>query len=177
MINALNTPVEKASQELGEAEQAAAAVPARIQLGDLAPDMVRLEAEIKQITHAIRMAAYNAETTLARTLNGHYARAGDEAYALICEALTTPGDIIPGHGQLLVRLNPSPRRDAPKPSPRSATSSPRARPATPAPIWPCATKSNRTPALHDLSPYVGSPGSTASSAWTPSTWPEPLLVG
>jgi transposase-like protein len=112
MINALNTPVEKASQELGEAEQAAAAVPARIQLGDLAPDMVRLEAEIKQITHAIRMAAYNAETTLARTLNGHYARAGDEAYALIREALTTPGDIIPGHGQLLVRLDPltAPRR-------------------------------------------------------------------
>jgi len=112
MINALNTPVEKASQELGEAGQAAAAVPARIRLGDLAPDMVRLEAEIKQITHAIRMAAYNAETTLARTLNGHYARAGDEAYALIREALTTPGDIIPGHSQLLVRLDPltAPRR-------------------------------------------------------------------
>ena len=43
--------------------------------------MVRLEAEVKQITHAIRMAAYNAETTLARGLDGHYARAGDEAYA------------------------------------------------------------------------------------------------
>ena len=30
--------------------------------------MVRLDAETKQITHAIRMAAYNAETTLARNL-------------------------------------------------------------------------------------------------------------
>ncbi|HEV3294974.1 MAG TPA: hypothetical protein VG123_38840, partial [Streptosporangiaceae bacterium] len=53
-------------------------------------DMVRLDAEVKQITHAIRMAACNAETTLARALNGRYARASDEAYALIREALTTP---------------------------------------------------------------------------------------
>ena len=74
--------------------------------------MVRLDAEIKQITHAIRMAAYNAETALARALAGHYARAGDEAYALIREALTTSGDIIPGPGALHVRLDPltAPRR-------------------------------------------------------------------
>ncbi len=66
----------------------------------------------KQITHAIRMAAYNAETTLARALHGPCARAGDEAYALIREALTTSGDICPGNGQLLIRLDPltAPRR-------------------------------------------------------------------
>jgi hypothetical protein len=33
------------------------------------------------------MAACNTETILARALNGQYARAGDEAYALIREAL------------------------------------------------------------------------------------------
>ena len=81
-------------------------------LGTLAPDMVRLDAETKQITYAIRMAAYNAETTLARALDGHYARADDEACALIREALTATGDIHPGHGQLLIRLDPlsAPRR-------------------------------------------------------------------
>jgi transposase-like protein len=112
VINALAAPVEDAWRELDEAGQAAAAVPARIPLGTLAPDMVRLDAETKQITHAIRMAAYNAETTLARALNGHYARAGDEAYALIREALTVSGDICPGPGQLLIRLDPltAPRR-------------------------------------------------------------------
>jgi len=112
MINALNAPVEAAWRELGEAGQAAAAVPARTRLGDLAPDMMRLEAEVKQITHAIRMAAYNAETALARALHGRYARAGDEAYALIREALTASGDIIPTTGELLVRLDPltAPRR-------------------------------------------------------------------
>jgi transposase len=112
MINALDAPAEAAHRELEAARDAAAAVPARIRLGEIAPDMVRLEAEVKQITHAIRMAAYNAETTLARALDGHYARAGDEAYALIREALTTSGDICPGNGQLLIRLDPltAPRR-------------------------------------------------------------------
>jgi hypothetical protein len=112
MINALNAPVEAASRELEEAGHAAAAVPARIRLRQTAPDMVRLEAEVKQITHAIRMAAYNAETALARTLDGHYARAGDEAYAVVREALAASGDIIPSDGELRVRLDPltAPRR-------------------------------------------------------------------
>ena len=112
VINALAAPVEAAYQELEHAEDAASATPARIPLGDLAPDMVRLDAETKQITHAIRMAAYNAETTLTHALDGHYARAGDEAYALIREALATSGDICPSPGQLLIRLDPltAPRR-------------------------------------------------------------------
>jgi len=112
MINALDAPAEAAWQELHAAQDAAAAAPARIRLGEITPDMVRLEAEVKQITHAIRIAAYNAETTLARGLDGHYARTDDEAYALIREALTTSGDICPGNGQLLIRLDPltAPRR-------------------------------------------------------------------
>ena len=112
VINALAAPVEAAWRDFDEAGQAAAAVPARVPLGELAPDMVRLDAETKQITHAIRMAAYNAETLLARALDGHYARAGDEAYALIREALAVSGDICPGNGQLLIRLDPltAPRR-------------------------------------------------------------------
>jgi hypothetical protein len=112
VINALAAPVEAAWRELDEADQAAAAVPARVPLGALSPDMVRLDAEVKQITHAIRMAAYNAETALARALDGHYARAADEAYALVREALTASGDIRPGPGELLIQLDPltAPRR-------------------------------------------------------------------
>jgi Helix-turn-helix domain len=112
MINALDAPVQAAYRELDEAGTAAAATPARVPLGTLAPDMMRLEAEVKQITHAIRMTAYNTETTLARALDGRYARAGDEAYALIREALTASGDIHPGDSELLIRLDPltAPRR-------------------------------------------------------------------
>jgi hypothetical protein len=74
--------------------------------------MMRLEAEVKQITRAIRMAACNAETALARALDGRYARADDEAYALIRESLTAPDDIHPGESELLIRLDPltAPRR-------------------------------------------------------------------
>ena len=119
--------------------------------------MVRLEAEVKQITHAIRMAAYNAETTLARALDGHYARAGDEAYALIREALTASGDICPVTANCSSGSTRSPRPGGPRPSPPSATSSTKPRPATPAPISSCATRSNPTLALHELPLYVRSP--------------------
>jgi hypothetical protein len=112
VINALAAPVQAAWREVEEADTAAAGTPARIPLGTLAPDMVRLEAEVKQITHAIRMAAYNTETALARALHGHYARASDEAYALIREALTASGDVHLAPGELLIRLDPltAPRR-------------------------------------------------------------------
>ena len=159
VINALAAPVQAAWRELDEADQAAAAIPARTRgSGELAPNMVRLDAEVKQITHAIRMAAYNAETSLARALNGHYARAGDEAYAVIREALTTYGDIQPGDGDCSSGSTRSPHPGAPRPWPRSATSSPPPAPATPAPTSSSATRSNRTQALHKRSPYVGSPG-------------------
>ena len=111
-LNALNAPAEAALADLDAARAAAAATPARIRLGDLAPGAMILDTEVKLITHAIRMAAFNAEATLARALNGHYARAADEAYAVIREALAGSGDIQPADGQLRVRLDPltAPRR-------------------------------------------------------------------
>ena len=82
----LGTPVTAARQRLADAQAAAKAIPAKIPLSEHNPDMVRLDTETKLITHAIRMAAYNAETTLARALNGAYAHAGG-GVALIREAL------------------------------------------------------------------------------------------
>ena len=69
MINTLAAPVEAAWREL-DAPRPPRRPSRPVPLGTLAPDMVRLDAETKQITHAIRMAAYNAETTLARALDG-----------------------------------------------------------------------------------------------------------
>ena len=108
----LDAPVAAARRKLEEAQAAAKATPAKIPLSEHNPGMVRLDTETKLITHAIRMAACNAETILARALDGHYSRAGDEAYALIRETLTTSGDIIPAGGTLTIRLDPlsAPRR-------------------------------------------------------------------
>jgi transposase len=108
----LDAPVTAARQRLQDTKAAARAIPAKIPLSQHNPDLVRLDTETKLITHAIRMAAYNTETILARALNGTYARADDEAYALIREALTTSGDIIPADATLTIRLDPlsAPRR-------------------------------------------------------------------
>ena len=95
MLAKLDVPVATARRKLEDAQAAARAIPAKIPLSEHNPDMVRLDTETKLITHAIRMAAYNAETILARALDSGYARAGDDVYALIREALTTSGDIIP----------------------------------------------------------------------------------
>jgi hypothetical protein len=111
-LASLDAPVDAARRKLGTAQAAAKAIPAKIPLSQHNPGMVRLDAQTKLITHAIRMTAYNAETILARALNGTYARASDEAYALIREALTASGDIIPDGETLTIRLDPltAPRR-------------------------------------------------------------------
>ena len=108
----LDAPVDAARRDLQAAQAAARAVPAKIPLGEHNPDMVKLDTETKLITHAIRMAACNTETILARALNGRYARAGDEAYALIREALHASGDITIRGSALHIRLDPlsAPRR-------------------------------------------------------------------
>jgi Helix-turn-helix domain len=113
-LNALNHPLDAALAELAAARDQHTATPARVRLGDHAPDTVLLDTETKLITHAIRMAAYNSETTLARALHGHYARAQDEAHALIREALTATGDIQPHDRVLHIGLDPlsAPRRTA-----------------------------------------------------------------
>lgn len=108
----LDAPVNAARRDLQAAQAAANAAPAKIPLAEHNPDMVRLDTETKLITHAIRMAACNTETILARALNSCYARAGDEAYALIREALHTSGDITTRGNALHIRLDPlsAPRR-------------------------------------------------------------------
>ena len=121
--------------------------------GDSASSPARLDTETKLITHAIRMAACNTETILARAVNGRYARAGDEAYALIRESLHASGDITIDGSVLHIRLDPLSAPAAPAPWPPSANSSPPPQPATPEPSSSCTTKSTNTPALHELLRY------------------------
>ena len=61
---------------------------------------------------AVGIAANDRDPAITAAIGQWAADAGDEAYALIREALTTSGDIYPGAGQLLIRLDPltAPRR-------------------------------------------------------------------
>ena len=91
-------------------------IPARLPLGQVNPGQQVLDIQTKLITHAIRIAAFNTATTLARAIRVHtgYARANREAHTLIRQALTGSGDIDPHDGVLTVRLDPLPTRRATK---------------------------------------------------------------
>jgi transposase-like protein len=111
-LDELDTTLDQIRSQLAAARQAATGTPARVPLAEVAPDARLLDTETKLLTHACRIAAYNAESALARLLAPHYARANDEARSLIREALTCAGDLHIADGQLHITLNPlsAPRR-------------------------------------------------------------------
>lgn len=109
--NAITAPWHAAQDDLAAARTAHAAVPARIPLGDLAPGQQVLDTQTKLIHHAIRMAAFNTATAIARDIriNTGYHRARHEAHSLARQVLTHTGDIDPTTpGVLTVRLDPLP---------------------------------------------------------------------
>ena len=112
--NRITAPLRDAEQALHQAQQAHANTPTRLPLAQVNPGQQVLDIETKLITHAIRIAAFNTITTLARDLRLHtrYTRATDEAHTLIRHALTQSGDIIPHGDTLTLRLDPLPTRRA-----------------------------------------------------------------
>lgn len=101
-----------AQSELDARKVAAKKIPAKVPLALVRPDAVRIDVERKRIMDAIRMATYNAESSLARLLAPHYARAEDEARSLLHEAFRTSADLEVIGTTLHVRIEPlsAPRR-------------------------------------------------------------------
>jgi hypothetical protein len=110
----LTAGLRAAEADLDTAQGAHRAVPARLPLGQVNPGQQVLDIQTKLISHAIRIAAFNTATALARDIRVHtgYARANHEAHTLIRQALTGSGDIDPGDGVLTVRLDPLPTQRA-----------------------------------------------------------------
>ena len=102
----------EAGDQLTAAQRSSRATPTHLPLAQVRPGARLLETERKLLTHAIRMSAYNTESTLARLLRPHYARGQDEARALLREAFTLTGDLQIIGDTLHVRLDPAtaPRR-------------------------------------------------------------------
>ena len=143
---------------------AAKATPAKLPLGEIRPDAVRLAPERKRIHDAIRMATYNAESALPAS-----------------SPLTTPAPTTKPAACYEKRSAPQPTSkssatnftcastacrhpDGPVPSPRSATSSPPPTPPTPGPNSPSSTRPNPT----------NNPEETIAlcqEVWTPSVVP------
>jgi hypothetical protein len=57
MLNQINAPVLKAEKELAKATAEYKGMPGRLPLGEVNPGQQVLETEVKQLLHAIRMAA------------------------------------------------------------------------------------------------------------------------
>ena len=112
--DALTADLRSAEADLDHAQGAHRAVPTRLPLDQVNPGQQVLDTQTKLITHAIRIAAFNIDTALARAVRVHtsYARADDEAHNLTRQALTASGDIDPHDGFLTVRLDPLPTRRA-----------------------------------------------------------------
>ena len=70
-LDELDTTLDEVRDQLADARQAAADTPTRLPLADIAPDARLLDTETKLLTHACRIAAYNAESALARTVAPH----------------------------------------------------------------------------------------------------------
>jgi hypothetical protein len=109
---ALRRAFADAQAEVDRLARSAAAIPAKVPLGEARPEMVRLANERKRIMDAIRMATYNAESALAGLLAPHYARADDEARTLLREMLRAPADLEVKGDELHVTVHPlsAPRR-------------------------------------------------------------------
>ncbi|MDJ0315530.1 putative transposase [Arthrobacter sp. H35-D1] len=113
MHNTITKPLWKAEKALIEAEKAHKKIPAKIMLGKLSPGQQVLDTEVKLIHTGIRMAAYNTAMTIAREIrtNTGYAKASNEAHALMRQAFDQSGDIDPTEpGHLTIRLDPLPTR-------------------------------------------------------------------
>ena len=105
-------PIDEAAAALAALKAQSATIPAKVPLGDIRPDAVRLDDERKRLHDAVRMATWNAEHALARALGAHHARAEDEAHSLLAEAFATSADLEIVGDELHVRLEAlsAPRR-------------------------------------------------------------------
>jgi len=97
--DALTADLRAAHADLA-AESAHRAIQVRLPLAQVNPGQQVLDVQTKLITHAIRIAAFNTATALARAIRVHtgYTRANDEAHTLVRQALNGSGDIDPLDG-------------------------------------------------------------------------------
>jgi hypothetical protein len=110
----LTADLRAAESNLDAAQATHRAAAARLPLAQVNPGQQVLDIQTKLISHAIRIAAFNTATALARDVRVHtgYARANHEAHTLVRQALTGSGDIDPRNGVLTIRLDPLPTQRA-----------------------------------------------------------------
>jgi hypothetical protein len=100
----LRQPLEDARQRVTELKAKRKQVPARVRVGDIKENVVRLPARRKRLTDALKMLAYQIETDMTRAVAPHFRRSLHEGRTLISAALQSSADIEPMGGELRVTL-------------------------------------------------------------------------
>lgn len=109
VLDSVNAALLAAEAALDQAEAAYKMTPARLSLAKLSSDQHAHATQMELITHALRMAAYNTASTLAREIrtNTGYVRGIQEAHTLARQVLSRSGDIDTSDPRYLtVRLDP-----------------------------------------------------------------------
>ncbi|MGC4117013.1 MAG: hypothetical protein QM765_21110 [Myxococcales bacterium] len=87
-------------------ERNRASIPARVPVGTVKEEVVKLAPERKHLTNLFKMVAFQAESDLARQIAPCYARAEDEGRTLTQTALNSAADIEVRKNELVVTLAP-----------------------------------------------------------------------
>ena len=89
-----------------------AKIPARVPVGAVKAEVIKLAPERKHLTNLLKMVAYQAESDLVRLVAPHYQRVEDEGRTLIQNALASAADIEVCNDELRITLAPlsSPHR-------------------------------------------------------------------
>jgi hypothetical protein len=89
-----------------------AKIPARVPVGAVKAEVIKLDTERKHLTNLLKMVAYQAESDLVRLLAPHYQRVEEEGRTLVQNALASAADIQVCNDELRITLAPlsSPHR-------------------------------------------------------------------
>jgi transposase len=99
--------IQEQRRHLLDLEQARAAVPRRIPVGQrTAGEVIKLSTERKHLTNVLKMIAYQAESDLLRAVTPHYKRAEDEGRTLLHAAFASAADLEVTATELRVTLAP-----------------------------------------------------------------------
>jgi hypothetical protein len=87
-------------------ENQRAKIPARVPVGHLREEVLKLDTERKHLTSVFKTVAYQAESDLLRLLAPHYPRTEDEGRTLLQSAFNSSADIEVSATELRVTLSP-----------------------------------------------------------------------
>jgi hypothetical protein len=108
----IGIPLREARELQARLAEQRAALPARVPIGSIKDDVVRLKTRRKRLTDGLKMLAYQAESDLVTQVAPFYARSLDEGRRLVLAALQSAADLEVADGELRVTLAPqsSPHR-------------------------------------------------------------------